>query len=181
MSNNPPVIVFAGRIVTQKNPQLFIETLASIKDLPWESVMIGDGILKEEVIKLAEEYGIEKRISFTGWINPDEVIGWYRKSDILFMPSRSEGLPLVGVQALSMGLALVLSDVGGNAELVTNDINGFLYKSVDREGFQNGLRELLNNHKKLLTFRLESRKMASKLDILSVVKSYEAIFSTIKE
>ena len=179
--NNPPVVVFAGRIVTQKNPQLFIETLTSIRDLPWECVMIGDGVLKEEVIRQAEEYGIEKRITFTGWINPDEVIEWYRKSDILFMPSRSEGLPLVGVQALSMGLALVMSDVGGNAELITNGKNGFLYESMNREGFQSGLYELLNNSKKLLSFRLESRKKASKLDICSVVKSYEVIFSTIKQ
>ena len=174
--NDPPQIVFAGRIVTQKNPQLFVETLVAIRDLPWKAVIIGDGALMDEISKKISDNGLGERITFTGWIKPDEVIDWYKKSDILFMPSRSEGLPLVGVQALSMGLALVLSDVGGNNELISIGDNGFIYSSSDNNGFEEGLRKLLSDPERLLKFRQSSRNLAAKLDIFTVVKSYEAIF-----
>jgi glycosyltransferase involved in cell wall biosynthesis len=63
------------------------------------------------------------------------VLDYYRRSDVLFLPSLSEGLPVVGVQAMAMGLALVLSRVGGSVDLVQGEENGALVESGDAAGF----------------------------------------------
>src|SRR5574341_1656547 len=124
--NEPPRIVFAGRFMAQKNPLQLVQTLSELKKLNWQCVMIGDGPLMEDVRHAVVESDLEDRFQFTGWIDPQDVLDWFDKSDILFMPSRSEGLPVVGVQALAKGLAIVASHVGGFVDLVQQRENGYL-------------------------------------------------------
>jgi len=175
--NNPPKIVFAGRFMPQKNPLQLIRCLAELKDLPWSCTLIGDGPMYQEIEKEIHKLQIQDRIQFTGWITPEQVINAYRTADIMFMPSLSEGLPVVGVQALAMGLALVLSRVGGSVELIEHGINGFLFEPHDKDGFVLALRELISNPQKLLAYRLASRKLAEKFSLDSIIMQYEQLFS----
>ena len=150
--NKPPQILFVGRIVPQKNPLQIIHSLAEVIDLPWQCTIVGDGPLRRAIEKEADQLGIRERIEFTGWIAPEEVKEWFKRSDILFMPSLSEGLPVVGVQALSMGLAFVTGKVGGFVDLVceVNDSpNGYLNSSNEFKKFAKSLRLLLENSERL--------------------------------
>lgn len=173
--NQPPRIVFAGRFAPQKNPVQLVNILAAIKDLPWTCAMIGDGLLRVDIEKTIALHDLQDRFTLTGWIEPEEVIQWFAKSDILLMPSLSEGLPVVGVQALSMGLALVLSRVGGCVDLVQEDQNGYLLEPDDQAGFEWSLRSLLENPDRLLAARIASRNMAVDFEITKIVLQYEAI------
>ena len=173
---SPPSIVFAGRFVPQKNPLQIVKILSGLKDLPWHCVMLGDGPLRKEVECLVRENGLQNRFTVPGWVHPDEVLGWFARSDILFHPSFSEGLPVVGVQALAMGLAIVASRVGGYTEIVEPDQNGYLFSPDDAAGMQDGLRSLLSNPEKLLELRQQSRKLASRFDLNRIVTSYTDVF-----
>jgi glycosyltransferase involved in cell wall biosynthesis len=102
--NEPPRIVFAGRFMAQKNPLQLVQTLNEVKKLDWQCVMIGDGPLMQDVRRTIAELDLGDRFQLPGWIDPQDVLNWFDKSDILFMPSRSEGLPVIGVQALAKGL-----------------------------------------------------------------------------
>jgi len=176
---SPPTIVFAGRFVPQKNPVQIVHILSGLKDLPWHCVMLGDGPLREDVISLIEEYGLQNRFTIPGWVHPDEVLGWFARSDILFHPSLSEGLPVVGVQALAMGLAIVASRVGGYTEIVETDHNGFLFSPDDAAGMQNGLRSLLSDPTLLKRFRVISRHKAGSFDLSKIVTEYTEVISEI--
>jgi len=105
--NDPLHIVFAGRFMHQKNPLQLVKTLSDLKQLTWKCTMLGDGPLYLDVQEEIKNLGLEDRISLLGWVTPREVIDHLSKSDILFMPSISEGLPVIGVQSLAMGLAIV--------------------------------------------------------------------------
>lgn len=174
--NDPPVIVFAGRFMEQKSPLQVIQTLNEIKNIPWKCVMIGDGPLMPDVKKSISEYSLEDRFFLTGWITPEEVMKQFEQSDILFMPSLSEGLPVVGVQALSKGLAIVASRVGGFVDLVDENQNGYLIEVGDREGFKLRLQELLANPSRLLSLRQASLKKANSFEITQIAEQYEKIF-----
>jgi glycosyltransferase involved in cell wall biosynthesis len=174
---DPPVIVFAGRFVPQKNPLQIVATLAGMQDLSWRCAMLGDGPLLKEVKQAIGRYGLEGRFTLMdGWVTPEEVIARFSKSDILFMPSLSEGLPVVGVQALAMGLAIVAGRVGGFLGLVEQGKNGFLCAPDDRAGLEAALRTLLADKSTLLSARSESRRLAERFDLLRIVDTYEAIF-----
>jgi glycosyltransferase involved in cell wall biosynthesis len=171
--------VFAGRFMEQKSPLMVVQTLHEIKDLPWKCVMIGDGPLMPDVKKLIVEFGLDDRFVLTGWIAPDDVMRWFDRGDILFMPSLSEGLPVVGVQALAKGLAVVASRVGGFVDLVDEDQNGHLVESGNKEGFKEELRELITNPSRLLSLRQSSLEKAKSFEIAHIAEQYEKIFAEI--
>ena len=178
---DPPRIIFAARFMAQKNPLQVVETLAELTELPWQCEMLGDGPLKEEVEQRVQVLGLQDRIRLHGWVTPEEVLQWYRQSDILFMPSLSEGLPVAGVQALAMGLALVVSRIGGWVDCVREGENGFMMNPQDRAGFAAALRTLLNNPQYLLAARRASRALAMRFDLKRVVAAYAAIFSSVSK
>ena len=177
--NEPPQIVFAGRFMAQKNPLQLVQTLNELKKLNWQCVMIGDGPLMQDVRQAVAELDLGDRFQFTGWIDPQGVLNWFDKSDILFMPSRSEGLPVVGVQALAKGLAIVASRVGGFVDLVDNNENGYLIPQEDTGAFSTALVGLLSDSNLLLSFRNASLERAKYFEINQVVEEYENLFQSV--
>jgi glycosyltransferase involved in cell wall biosynthesis len=177
--NQPPRIVFAGRFMAQKNPLQLVQTLKGLKQFQWQCVMIGDGPLMQDIKRAVAESDLEDRFQFTGWIDPQDVLNWFDRSDILFMPSRSEGLPVVGVQALAKGLAIIASQVGGFVDLVDHDKNGYLIQQEDIAKFSTSLQGLLSDSTRLLSFRKASLEKAKCFEINQVVKEYENIFLSV--
>ncbi|GAB4489207.1 MAG: hypothetical protein Fur0016_21290 [Anaerolineales bacterium] len=171
-----PRILFAGRFMEQKNPALLVEALTRLQTLPWTCVMAGDGPLLEQVRQQVAESGLVARFSFPGWVTPEQVLNLMARSDILALPSRAEGLPVVGVQALAMGLALVLSEVGGNVELVQPGQNGHLFPAGDLNALTESLRNLLTSPTAIQSAQAKSREMAKAFDLNVIVEKYETIF-----
>lgn len=174
-----PRIVFAGRFVGQKDPQQIVRVLAGLKDLDWQCVLLGDGELFEAVEQSIQAEGLDERFTLTGWVTPEEVLAWFAKSDILFMPSLSEGLPVVGVQALANGLAVVASRIGGFLDIVDEGQNGFLAQPGDQAGFTAALRKLLADPSLLRQFQEASLRKAAQFDITRIAAQYETIFKEV--
>ncbi|MDP1544937.1 MAG: glycosyltransferase family 4 protein [Anaerolineales bacterium] len=177
--NTPPRLVFAGRFVPQKNPLAIIRVLAQLKELSWNCSMLGDGPMFEQVRQEIEAHGMLERFNLAGWVTPQEVLDEFSRSDILFMPSFSEGLPVVGVQALAKGLAIVASRIGGFLDLVDHESNGCLIEVQDEAVFANTLRGLISNPERLLKFRRASLEKARSFDMKKVADRYEFIFQDV--
>ncbi len=177
--SKPPHLVFAGRFVYQKNPIAIIKILSQIKDLDWTCSMLGDGPMFEDVKKEIAQHGVTDRFNLPGWVTPQDVLEQFSKSDILFMPSFSEGLPVVGVQALAKGLAIVSSRIGGFLDLVDHEKNGYLIEVHDHMLFSQVLRELISNPELLLRFRQSSIEKSRSFDIQKVTDKYQSIFQNV--
>ena len=179
LPHETPEIVFAGRFVPQKNLFQVIKTLSEIKDLNWHATLIGDGQDREKIEAAAVDAGLTDRISFPGWKTPEEVIEIFHHADILFMPSRTEGLPVTGIQGMACGLALLLSDAGGNPEIITIGQNGYIHAPDDTEGFAKDFRLLLSEPEKLLKMRRESLIRAAAFDIKNTADEYLKVFGEV--
>jgi len=173
---SPPMIVFAGRFMQQKNPLQIVRVLNQLQDFPWHCMLIGDGPLRQEIEAEIDRYGLRDRFTLPGWIKPEEVIEAFSQADILFMPSLSEGLPVAGVQSLAMGLAIVAGRAGGFIDLVKDGENGYLVDPINTEEQCTALRALLSNAERLAAFRAASRAAARRFDINSVVEFYSYLF-----
>ena len=180
-SDGTPRLVFAGRFMEQKNPGHLVRALSRLKDLPWACAMLGDGPLLESVRETVAGNGLTNRFSLPGWVTPEQVLSQFARSDILVLPSRSEGLSVVGVQALGMGLAMVLSDVGGNLELVRDGENGFIFPVGDLDALTNQLKKLIQNPSVLQSAQAKSREMARKFDLATIIDQYESLFEAVIE
>ena len=173
--NTPPRLVFAGRFVPQKNPLAIVQILSRLQDLDWECSLLGDGPLLENVKREIEKAGMVGRFNLPGWVTPEVVLEHFSRSDILFMPSLSEGLPVVGVQALATGLAIIASDIGGFLDLVDNERNGRLIDAHDIPAFSEALREIISSPETLLRFRQASVEKSRQFDIQKIVEQYQSI------
>lgn len=172
-TGSPPLLVFAGRFVQQKNPLQVVRTLAELRDLPWCCAMLGDGPLRAEVEDEIDRRNLRDRFTLPGWVEPQDVIDWFKKADILFMPSLSEGLPVVGVQALATGLAIVAGRVGGFVDLVEQGSNGSLFDPANPQEAGEALRRLLTQPQSLQAQREASLKVAERFDLGGIVARYE--------
>ena len=177
---DPPRIVFAGRFMEQKNPGHLVQALLRLQDCPWQCAMLGDGPLLETIRRQIDESGLAERFLLPGWVTPEQVLAEFASSDLLVLPSRSEGLSVVGVQALGMGLAMLLSSAGGNLELVKDGENGFLFPVGDVDALTSGLSRLLGNPSMLQTAQASSLALARKFDLASVISRYESLFAAIQ-
>ena len=180
VKHDTPEIVFAGRFVPQKNLAQIIKTLAEVRDLNWHATLIGDGQDRDMIMGLCEEKGLSDRVAFPGWKTPEEVIEIFHHSDILFMPSRSEGLPVTGIQGMASGLALVLSNAGGTPEIIKEGVNGFVQAPDDTKTYAHNLRTLLTDSDRLLKMRYASLELAASFDIHKTAADYLKAFNKIR-
>jgi glycosyltransferase involved in cell wall biosynthesis len=174
--SDPPRIVFAGRFQPQKNLLFLIDVLNQLKGLPWVCTLIGDGPQRAEIESRIKQLGLDDRIQLTGWIHTDEVWQALGESDLLVMPSLSEGLPVVGVHALAQGLAIVANRAGGLSDLVDDGVNGRLCTVGNEDCFVEALEQTLVDPLKFLDMKRESLKRAQLYDIEKVADAYEVVF-----
>jgi len=173
--HDPPKILFIGRLGPQKNPLLAVRALELVTDLDWQLEVIGDGPLAAEA-KAAAAANLGERAHFHGWRTSAEVAAAMNTADILLMTSVSEGMPMVAVEAIQHGLALVVSRVDGMADVAHENKNALLAE-LNAESFAVQLRSLLTQPELLSHLRHHSLAMAENFDLAHSVDDYERILS----
>jgi len=172
----PVRILMVGRLSVQKNPLCAVRALGLLKEFSWECVILGDGPLLQQARSEADRLGIAGRIDFRGWATSEVVTATMRQSDILIIPSLSEGLPMCAIEALGYGLAIVGSRIGGLADVVKEGSNGRLFDLAEGEcGLASALRPLLLDPDLLRASRGASLAMASQFDLNHSLAGYETV------
>lgn len=171
-----PRLLFVGRMSIQKDPLTVVRALSLLKDLPWSCVMIGEGPLTPDLSKEILREGLQNRIKLKGWLSSEEVTATMRESEILLIPSLSEGLPMVAVEALANGLAIAGSRIGGLADVLEEGVNGTAFDvAAGQEGFARALRPLLTDPQRLESARHASLGLSGRFDLDRSLDAYEAV------
>lgn len=140
-------IVFVGRLAQPKDPLLLLKSFNSLspelKDRA-EISIIGEGPKRKELKKFIKKNKLEEKIKLLGSISRERVFEILRKSDIFVLISNWEGFPYTIIEAMSSGLAIIASEVGGIKEALSDNC-GILVKRGDEEGIKNALEKLLKN------------------------------------
>jgi len=177
--HDPIRLVFAGRFHAQKNLGFLVRVLARISHLAWNFDFLGDGPERQEIERLIKEKGLGNRIHLHGWLPREQVDAILAKSDVLVMPSLSEGLPVVAVKALGFGLALAVSDIGGFRDVILPGTNGISLPCGDEEAFAKGMAGMLTDRHSLEAMKQQSRQLAAKFEIGQIIEGYEALFAAV--
>jgi glycosyltransferase involved in cell wall biosynthesis len=116
-------LIFVGGLVPRKACDIALRAAASVlrSDLAHFTV-IGDGPERNRLEELARTLGIEKSVSFTGWISHAEVIGRLRSSDVFVFPSLRDNGAGVVFEALGTGAVPVVADFGGPGDIVHREV-----------------------------------------------------------
>ncbi len=143
---NRQQVLFMGELGTRKGcydiPDIWKRVL--FKAPSAKLVMAGDGEL-EAVRKAFEKKGISSGVDFPGWVRQGEKDRLLQESAVFLFPSYNEGMPMVILEAMSYGLGVVTTNVGGIPNLVWSGENGFIRKPGDTEGLAEDVVRLLND------------------------------------
>lgn len=139
-----------GRLTAKKGFDTGIEALALLRsrgaDVRYD--IYGDGELQSELERLAGSLGVEEHVHFQGWIAHADVPQVLANSDVLLVPSRTaddgdkEGIPMVAMEALAIGISVVATDHSGIPELVSDGVTGLLCREGDAEAMANAIARL---------------------------------------
>jgi glycosyltransferase involved in cell wall biosynthesis len=133
------LLLCVGRLAPQKNHALAVRALA---DLPGAHlVILGDGPLRAELGRLATRLHVEDRLRLAG-VRPD-ARAVMAAADVVLLPSRWEGLPLVALEALLSGTPLVATAGRGVRELLRDDVDALLVPVDDAAALAAGVRRVL--------------------------------------
>ena len=117
-----PVVLFVGRLEWEKGVQVLIEAVKLLPDEPSVDVLIaGVGTQADRFGKLAAD---ETRVRFMGQVSDAELRQLLSNAAVVVVPSLYEPFGIVALEAAAAGAALIVSDVGGLAEIVTSSVTG---------------------------------------------------------
>lgn len=124
-------LLFVGRLVRQKNPFQVLEICRRLhgKGISFSVTVVGDGCLRNRLIRKCRAEGLDQLISFVG--GKVHVPDYYLDADALLVTSVVEGFGLVAVEAMSYEVCVLARSVGGLAEIIEDGINGYLCSRVD--------------------------------------------------
>ena len=146
-SGNAVVVLFVGRLVPEKAPDLLIEAVAQLRSegIAVRLRVVGSGPLAGQLAEKVERLGLSDAVEFCGPRGQDELPQLYGEADVFCLPSRSEGLPVVLMEAASSELPVLTTRITGIPELVVDDVTGLLVEPGDLAGLTAGLRRLVED------------------------------------
>ena len=113
------VIGWVGRLSPEKGPDILLRAIPHLADPAWRVSMIGDGPLRAQLQELVDQLGLADRVSWHGLI-PDAA-RCYAAFDCLVLSSRTEGTPIVLLEAMAGGIPVIATRVGGVPDVVRED------------------------------------------------------------
>ncbi len=121
-----PMVLFAGRMVYQKGPDILVEAIPYILRNFHNAkfVFVGDGEMRWSVEEKARHMGVGHATRFLGYNNAWKLNDLYKATDCVCVPSRNEPFGIVILEAWSAGKPVVASENGGPSEIVWHDVNG---------------------------------------------------------
>lgn len=168
------IIGHVGRFEDVKNHKVIVEVFQILNE-QYNNIglkLIGDGSLYSEIKDSLSKYDNVEMIRVSQKVNEE-----LRNIDIFFFPSKYEGMPLSLIEAMASGAVVIASKVGGIADIIVNDVNGYLVEDCnDIDGFVNVFKNLINNKDNMIKISKNNIEKAKSFDLLTMVKKYQDLY-----
>ena len=178
------IFLFLGRVVKGKGLEYCIKAfyiaLKSVNNI--KLIIVGSGNDVPRLKKLASQLNLRKNIIFVKQVKRKMVPRWMGTCDFFILPSLSEGIPLVLVEAMACGKPVIGTDVGGTSEIITTR-TGFIVSPANAEKIAEKIIWLATNSVKAKHMSREARQRAFKVfplekEVNSYIKLYKKLINT---
>ena len=169
-------IVTVGRMIPLKRQGQQLEAMTELlRDSSINLYFVGDGPDLEKIRSRIKELNLEKSVFALG--NRNDVADILEHSDIFVLASESEGLSCSIIEAMGAGLPCVVSNVGGNGELVENSVNGFTFEKDNFEQLIEKLKILIDSSNLRLEMGQTSKEKAeAAFSIDAMLDNYQLLY-----
>ena len=146
LDEHEPTLLFLGHLLRDKGVYDLVRAFARVaSQFPRLQLVLGGVGNIDEVRQLAAQLEITERVSCPGWLGPERKTAALASSTIFILPSYAEGMPMSLLEAMSWGMAVIATPVGGIPQLVENEVNGLLVAPGDIDGLAVAIRRLLED------------------------------------
>ncbi|MGQ4832781.1 MAG: glycosyltransferase family 4 protein [Candidatus Asgardarchaeia archaeon] len=139
--------LYVGRFDKEKGIEVLLKVIPKLiaKSKAFEFYFVGHGQYEGEIKKLAHMY---KEVKYVGFVDNKEMPKWYNETDVLVLPSLTEGMPAVILEAMACKRLVVASSVGSIPFLLKNGNFGLLVPSDDEQSLYDTLSKILESDDK---------------------------------
>jgi len=125
------VVLFLSRMIKEKGGYDLIESIPAVNEHDGNVyfVFAGDGPEKNRMEEVCRQKNIEKQVRFTGHLQNDDLLKAFSCADIFVLPTYSEAMPMVILEALAAGLPIISTRLGAIQQIIKEGINGFLIEA----------------------------------------------------
>lgn len=168
------VVGWVGRLIPAKGADVFLRALAMLNDFPLLASIVGDGIERPGLEAHARSIGLNGRITFHGSLeNAAQVFPAF---DLFMLSSRTEGTPIVLLEAMGAGVPIVATRVGGVPDLIS-DVEAYLVPPEDPVALAAAMRSVYNDpHGAKKRARAARRRLAADYAVGPWLSRYEEIY-----
>lgn len=145
LKEDDKIILFVGRVASEKSIDKIIKALAIIKKRDISKVkllIIGDGPAMDELKQLARTLKIEKDVIFAGTVSYEEIRHYYKTAYVFTIASTTETFGIVTIEALASGVPVLAVKAPGAVDILTDGVDGLLVDN-DVEKFANALEKII--------------------------------------
>ena len=141
------ILLYMGSLHPYKGASFLIKAMVHILKQHPNTILLlgGEGIIEEELKRLAINLNIHNNIKFLGFVTGKSKALYYKASDIFVLPSVTESFGIVNLEAMASGLPIVASNVGGIPDIVKDNINGLLVAPGDPKDLAKKISRLLDS------------------------------------
>ncbi len=134
------IVLYVGRLVYEKGPHLLLEAASKLRRGDLKFIFVGDGSMKPYLVDLSIRLGISEKVYFLGHVPDDVLHALYRLATVAIFPSLYEPFGIVALEAMGLGVPVIVSAVGGLDEIVQHGHNGLKF----HPGSSSALAETIN-------------------------------------
>jgi glycosyltransferase involved in cell wall biosynthesis len=146
LQERAPVVGYVGRLDAEKGVLNFVEALpkALEKRPDLRALIIGEGNLEDEIRTLVDGGPLRSKVTFKAWAPHAEIPSYLAKLKLLVLPSFTEGLPNVVLEAMACGTPVLATPVGAVPHVIKDKETGFLIRDNSPEGIAEAINESLS-------------------------------------
>jgi glycosyltransferase involved in cell wall biosynthesis len=175
-----PIIALVANLRPVKAIDVFLESVRKALTAHPEAhvLIVGEGTEREKLEGLSSSLGLSKSVHFLG--SRTDVPRLLMASDIGVLSSHSEGLSNAVIEYMAAGLPVVCTDVGGNPELIKDDVNGYVVPVSDSESMAAAMIRLLSNRGRAREMGMRGRALADELfDVSKCIERTQSFYQRV--
>jgi glycosyltransferase involved in cell wall biosynthesis len=177
---NDRVVGIIANFKPVKNHYTFIKAAKKILSIKNDVsfLLIGGGEIKEEIERLGHSLNIAEKLYFTG--RQKDIISYLSIIDVGVNCSKREGLSNAVIEYMAAGVPCVVSNVGGNPDLITNNVNGYLFKFDDHNELAALILKLLTDNDVRNKFITNARnKIEKEMGLETMLSNYQTFYQSL--
>ncbi|MFC1865767.1 glycosyltransferase family 4 protein [Chloroflexota bacterium] len=176
------LIGYLGRLSEEKGVINFVRAIPGVLKINRTArfLIIGQGPLKFEIQKFIKEHKLENQVGIQDWIDSEEIPKYLNRLKLLILPSYTEGLPNIILEAMACGTPALTTPVGNVPDLIEDGETGFILESNKPESIVTGIQRALN-HTKLDEIVEKARRFVEQnYTYEKAVAGYRSVLTSIK-